>query len=922
MHYSKILAGLTKIIAKEVELNFDELLADSEYKSVHRSRIEGYIKDGDNDEFVQRCYAMLLGRPADRGGFACWITALEDGMSRKDVVENIKASEEYTANNTDIPKKQEAFLDHPELPAAAELSGIYIDITNFVTTKLNTGIQRVIAEVCSRLAPNKQYHFVVYSKQRESFFILDRNSVSHFFKDPHNCVPLPIAAAQVCDFGYGCTFFDMDSSWNTPHKRSYIYKEFSAQGTKIVSYLYDVIPILKPKAMTLGTLKNFTINTAAVLRYSNLIITDSLSTENDLFDIRSEIGCEEAPTLVTGLGVRPYTASDFIPDISLEIPTQKYILFVGTLEPRKRQDLVLDAFLEIQKTHKDLSLVFIGKVGWGRASLNEKIQNNRDNNVRFYSGITDENLRRLYTNAFLNIYISDYEGYGLPVAEGLAAGQITITSLNSSIYEAGRDFADYIKYDSSAEIAHHIKGYLENTELYEAKKNHIKNNYVPLSWDLVSERIDNAIAGLAEQSILTKNQQFEKIQHVSISIRPDVFEKRIRLQEKYGCCASEFVVVTRSDMINTFQNIRSKTPITVIDESVLINRDKNTDFFGLDHVEKNWFLRSGLTELDEIDEQFVMLDDDSFPMGYESIDRFIDSKGRYKAYYFHNLLTWHNHGTSFDMGMQRAKRNAWAFGTEFRAYGSHCSQIINKSMFKEAIVFSQTDGMEPSPTEWEAYFNYAISFYPHLFHKTKARVLNWPAHPASWLPEVEAYEYQTENYYEDLYKKGSLFSNVNIEDQKKKVEIKNKITRAYQATVNENIKLHDVIGAFGLTHNLCKFEHPDGAVVYLSHIPKYVKLRPSTRLHIAINYKGLNTQSSANDDNLHIHLRDTASEKNISSKKLTFANRENSYQETVFMMPIIVPATGLGKSYELILSGDSAEFSSADEPCKIFVEGC
>ena len=915
MDFSRILEELTKIIAEKAPIDYDNLLSESEYQPDSDRNMSILLEQGENVDFLKKCYSLLLGRAADGEGLQTWANALNEGMPRETVIQGFKESPECLLRNTGVI---DSYIDLPKQP---HLAGIYIDITNFVHAKTLTGIQRVVVEVCSRLKSGEQCSFIIFNKRMDSFLLLDKQSVLRFFQDPRNCPPEPVAKANVSDFGGGCTFFDMDSAWHTPHIRSYIYKEFASQGVNIVSYIYDLIPIINPGAMTGDTLKKFAIYLAAVLKYSTLIITDSLNTENDLINVRTRIGCKKTPTLVTGLGVKPYVETDYQSEIPLEIPTQKYILFVGTLEPRKRQDLVLDAFLEVQKNNKNLSLVFIGKMGWGGTVLGDKIKKSKANNVRWYSQITDEALRRLYTNAYLNIYISNYEGYGLPVAEGLAAGQITLTSLNSSIYEAGQNYADYIKFNTVPEIVRYLNVYLENTELYNAKKNFIKSNYKPPCWDTVSHRIDNAITGLSDQQMLTANRQVEKIQHVSISIRPDEYAKNIQLQQKYGCCASEFVVITRQDLIDEFRNIESDIPLRVIDESVITNRDSNIIFSELDHLEKNWYLRSGLIEVDEIDEMFVMLDDDNYPIGKGSIDRFIDEEGRYKAYYFHNMLTWNHYRSSFDRGMQRARKNAMAFGTEFRAYASHCSQIINKTLFREAIEFTSSAGMVPYPSEWETYFNYAITHYPHVFHKSQANVLNWPAHPSSWPVENDTHEYLTENYHEYLYDDGHIYEGLAIEDQEEKAERRKKLLHKFEETQNDNTKLQNAIGALGLFHTLSKFEHPNGLQVFVSQIPKYIKIHAGTVAHIDINYKMIDSAKTFKGSDLRICFRQIDTGKNISTFQLNLQDEGEYYQEAMCKLPVMPSPKQGGEFYEFVLMADSKEFCSIDGPCKIFVDG-
>ena len=115
----------------------------------------------------------------------------------------------------------------------------------------------------------------------------------------------------------------------------------------------------------------------------------------------------------------------------------KFILCVGTLEPRKNQLQLLKAWQQAQLTH-DLPLVFIGRHTPYIQELKQFIQANQlTNGVIFLPYIPTAELPAIYQLASLFVYPSVFEGFGIPVLEALNSGVPVITSKGSCFAEAG-----------------------------------------------------------------------------------------------------------------------------------------------------------------------------------------------------------------------------------------------------------------------------------------------------------------------------------------------------------------------------------------------------------------------------------------------------------------------------------------------------
>ena len=119
-----------------------------------------------------------------------------------------------------------------------------------------------------------------------------------------------------------------------------------------------------------------------------------------------------------------------------------YILFVGTLEPRKNLSLMIKAAAACES---DIPIVLVGWEGWGGDPWLEMVKDQGLRNRIFTTGYVDEEtLACLYSNALALVFPSLYEGFGLPVLEAMACGCPVICSDAASLPEVAGDAALFI----------------------------------------------------------------------------------------------------------------------------------------------------------------------------------------------------------------------------------------------------------------------------------------------------------------------------------------------------------------------------------------------------------------------------------------------------------------------------------------------
>jgi glycosyltransferase involved in cell wall biosynthesis len=142
--------------------------------------------------------------------------------------------------------------------------------------------------------------------------------------------------------------------------------------------------------------------------------------------------------------------------------TERYVLAVGTLEPRKNIPRLIEAFARLP--HRDVTLVVVGPEGWGESPPTDVTR--LGTRLRFTGFIPNRQLGPLYGGASVVCYPSLWEGYGLPVAEAMGAGAPVVTSTGTATEElvAGGAGLAVDPYDVDA-IAKAIASVLDDDDL-------------------------------------------------------------------------------------------------------------------------------------------------------------------------------------------------------------------------------------------------------------------------------------------------------------------------------------------------------------------------------------------------------------------------------------------------------------------------
>ena len=131
------------------------------------------------------------------------------------------------------------------------------------------------------------------------------------------------------------------------------------------------------------------------------------------------------------------------------IEPQGFWLNVGTVEPRKNQRRLVDAYANYRRAVADpLPLVLAGGKGWLMEDFQEHLAElGLTDSVIMTGYVSDDELVWLYSNCYANLYPSRFEGFGLPVLEGMQFGAPSVASDNSSLPEVAGDAAILLPAD-------------------------------------------------------------------------------------------------------------------------------------------------------------------------------------------------------------------------------------------------------------------------------------------------------------------------------------------------------------------------------------------------------------------------------------------------------------------------------------------
>lgn len=210
---------------------------------------------------------------------------------------------------------------------------------------------------------------------------------------------------------------------------------------KIVT-VHDLVALIHPESLPRSAYWHHRLGLPYVMRTVDRVICDSEATADDL---RRLAPASEGKSVVISLASRRHVAEGAMRRGVLArhgLEPDGFLLYVGTLEPRKNIPAMLRAFARARERVTIPKLAVVGKKGWGYEEIFTLVKDlSLEEDVVFTGFVDDDDLPALYDAALAFVYVSRYEGFGLPVLEAMGFGCPVLTSRVSSIPEVAADAA-------------------------------------------------------------------------------------------------------------------------------------------------------------------------------------------------------------------------------------------------------------------------------------------------------------------------------------------------------------------------------------------------------------------------------------------------------------------------------------------------
>jgi glycosyltransferase involved in cell wall biosynthesis len=269
----------------------------------------------------------------------------------------------------------------------------------------------------------------------------------------------------------------------------------SRRAARVVT-VHDLTPVRYPELCTRATLAYPDLIRRAIARGA-WVHTPSAFVAHEVVD---RLGADPERVVAVASGVPPVVAAD--PSAGRRLAgADRYILTVGTIEPRKDHAALVRAFDRVADRHADVHLVVAGVDGWAIDTFGAEVQRarHRDRVVRL--GYVDEVGRSaLLRGATVFAFPSRYEGFGFPPLEAMEAGLPVVATAVGSLPEVLGDAALLVPPDDDEALAHGLELVLSDDALQTRLMKAGRNQVAAYSWKACAEGLTDVYQRAARSS--------------------------------------------------------------------------------------------------------------------------------------------------------------------------------------------------------------------------------------------------------------------------------------------------------------------------------------------------------------------------------------------------------------------------------------
>lgn len=642
---------------------------------------------------------------------------------------------------------------------------VYIDLSRLCMTPFTTGIQRVAKAVVTRMLQDPRAVVILLNAlpSHTAWRVLPHKEFLAFC-DGTRRVPYGDAPCDIltpADLESGSAFFEIDSAWNMPMHRGWLYPQLRQRGICVICHVYDLIPVTEPQYFHRNTAVQFWAWAGAVAAYADHVICNAQATKNALHTLCSQLDVKPPACTVIPLG------GDFtVPrcqshgaDASLlaRLQPYRYLLMVGTIEPRKNHRLVLDALPQLQEM--GISVVFAGRMGWNMENFAAEMRKHplRGKSFFFAESPDDATIQALYASALAVVFPTKNEGFGLPIAEAFCYGTPVLAADLPVLRESGGELAVYFDHNAPRALTEAVRGLLADPAAYEQLRARIAA-YRPYTWDAAAAAMTEAICKAAPLYGTAKAAPLRQIA-VLTARNADLLASLPFWDAYYPFAQEVLVCCPAANRAELQAKWRGRLHLRFCTDEELLRGDP----LPKDHTKRNFFLRCRMLQYAPLDDVFLMTDDDYRPLMPIGEEMF-RTEGRYCAYYCYDLRQWQGTQgsyTDYDSSMFRTCAFLQEKQLPTLQYSSHQPQIIDRSLYLallEEYPHIITQGLD----EWSVYFNYGVARAAAQFKPMRYCTVGWPGAMTDWPLFVMPEHLYFENFYGILYEAGQVFADLPV----------------------------------------------------------------------------------------------------------------------------------------------------------------
>jgi alpha-1,3-rhamnosyl/mannosyltransferase len=222
---------------------------------------------------------------------------------------------------------------------------------------------------------------------------------------------------------------------------------------RLTATIHDLTSWIMPDVHTRATARADQVFAERILKKADGLIAVSENTRQDAIRILG-IQPERIRTIYSGVPAEYFDARP-------KPAAKPYVLYVGTIEPRKNLAALLDAWKALRPDIREqFDLMIAGPEGWHSEDTMARIRKE----AKYAGYVAEAELPGLVAGASLFVYPSLYEGFGFPVVQAMAANVAVLLSRNSCLPEIAGDAAAYVDPRSISEMTAQLGRLLESKE--------------------------------------------------------------------------------------------------------------------------------------------------------------------------------------------------------------------------------------------------------------------------------------------------------------------------------------------------------------------------------------------------------------------------------------------------------------------------